>query len=176
MRKRIELAPFTCQVNHKEYFERWVARLQALKNAREPVALTNALNITTAAVAQRPTDRFLREKLAALYEQTGQPAQALEQWRLILENHPQFQDAMYEMGVLLDQTGRSAEAEALLKQALAVYPDKAEILSALGLAVASQGRPAEALEYYRQALHFRQNLRRGLCKHGAGVGSAGKNQ
>ncbi|GAB2916068.1 tetratricopeptide repeat protein [Paraburkholderia jirisanensis] len=87
-----------------------------------------------------------------LHEQ-GRFSDAYEQYKAVLEAHPDDAQALHLYGVLQYQRGEAAEAEALLRGSVSLRRD-AMAQSDLGAVLAASGRIEEALEQFHAALEI----------------------
>jgi tetratricopeptide (TPR) repeat protein len=67
-------------------------------------------------ISANPGDTFARYGLALELAQGGQPDEAWEHFRYLLEHHPEYAPAYYQAGLLLVNQGRSEEARKVLTQ------------------------------------------------------------
>jgi tetratricopeptide (TPR) repeat protein len=92
-----------------------------------------------------------RHNLAVVYSDMGRPAQAEEQWRLVVEEQPHYRDGWRGLGETLLRQGKQAEAcqvaDHLLCDGL-----RGEGLLLRGQIALAQGSPEEALRQVRLAV------------------------
>jgi Flp pilus assembly protein TadD len=67
-------------------------------------------------ISANPGDTFARYGLAVELARGGQPAEAWEHFRYLLEHHPDYAPAYYQAGMLLMDQGRNDEARRVLTQ------------------------------------------------------------
>jgi len=67
-------------------------------------------------ISANPGDTFARYGLALELARGGQPDEAWEHFRYLLEHHPDYAPAYYQAGMLLIDQGRSEEARQVLTQ------------------------------------------------------------
>jgi tetratricopeptide (TPR) repeat protein len=96
--------------------------------------------------------------LARQYQQAGDPCQAEQVYRLILQADPMQVEAHHGLGIALQVLGRLDEARASFDQVLSLQPTYAEAHNNLGNTLARQGRWPEAISHYQEALHLRPDL------------------
>lgn len=142
--------PFVGQLGHEERiaaFERTRARLAvaAWRGRGEAEALDRA------ALAARPDDLHVREQLARLLDERGEPAAAAEQWRELLRRVPGLDNWRTRLAFSLADAGQTAEARRILEAVLAERGD-ADSRVNLGQVLERTGDPAAAAEHYRAAL------------------------
>ena len=91
-------------------------------------------------------------KLAKQYHRANHLNAAEQVYREILENQPDFPEALYGLGLLAQQRGQNQSAEKLFKVALQAQPDFFKAWLHLGNLYQAQGRLPEAVNVYQQAL------------------------
>lgn len=101
------------------------------------------------AVALRPADLGLLNRLAGELLKLQQPEAALRYLQIALDQDPEYFPALLNAGHIAGQLGRYDEAVAYCRRAVAVRPDDAEGWYLLGLGLFSSGERAAA----EQALH-----------------------
>jgi tetratricopeptide (TPR) repeat protein len=67
-------------------------------------------------ISANPGDTFARYGLAVELAQGGQPDEAWEHFRYLLEHHPDYAPAYYQAGMLLMNQGRIEETRKVLTQ------------------------------------------------------------
>lgn len=77
------------------------------------------LNLLLQFLEQNPGDAFARYGLAMEYSRLGQTETALEQYRKLLELHPDYANGYFMAAQTLDRAGRTEEAKKMLKDGLA---------------------------------------------------------
>ena len=77
-------------------------------------------------MALNPTHHDARINLARLLHAMGQPAEAIEHYRIVLTVAPDHAPAAYNLGIALEDDGRFQEAFTAYAQAIAVDPNYAE--------------------------------------------------
>lgn len=88
----------------------------------------------------------------------GQPRQAVEHYRAILEVAPQHPDALHYLGLAQHQLGQQEEAMRLLQSALEIAPDYTDARNNLGNMQKESGRYAEAEQNYRRVIAQRPDF------------------
>ncbi|MCI0745495.1 MAG: tetratricopeptide repeat protein [Verrucomicrobia subdivision 3 bacterium] len=158
MLRRLQQPPFTHQIGHSERLAAWEKSRADLQARWQPGAFQPAIDTYTQALATRPGDWLLHEKFAELLQNVGEPQQAAEQWRKVIDLMPHYPAGYYSLANALDGLGRSAEAIDYFAAALRAKPDSVEARNGLGLALAALGRRAEALDQYRNALEAKPDF------------------
>ena len=174
VRKRLELAPFTYQLNHDALYrqcqqqaEQWRSRLTPDQSARDVEWYREAL-------ARWPDDWVFHENLARLYQANDQAASAAVEWARVTELLPHYPDAQYHLAVALDQLGRKEETQRHFEQALRLRPNFPEALNGLGLILANQDQYAQAIEKYREALRWKPDFPGARVNYGVALSRLGK--
>ena len=113
-----------------------------------------------------------RSFLAADLLNDGRTAAAIDQYRAIVETHPQDAVMMLRLGGLLLRSGRQKEAAAVFRKAVDVSPSDTAALNGLGIALATSGDVEGAIPVFRRALELepsneqtKANLDRALAMH-----------
>ena len=78
------------------------------------------LEILKNLVAQNPGDSFARYGLAMAYASAGDDAQAVEEYRKLLENNPKYVAAYYHGGQALEKIGKPEEAREIYRRGIAL--------------------------------------------------------
>lgn len=144
--------PFTNQIDHERSRELRAMELEKLKTALTPDALRQANQAHVEAVARKPTDLYFREALAEFAYDSGEYAQAAQQWRALLQRCPGVPKWRLELGRSLSDMGRSSEAVATFRELVHEPLASVEALNGLGLALDREGRTEEAMVQYRRAI------------------------
>lgn len=79
----------------------------------------NRLNQLLQFLEQNPSDAFARYGLAMEYSRTGQVEPALEQYRKLLELHPDYTNGYFMAAQTLERAGRTVEAKKMLESGIA---------------------------------------------------------
>jgi len=82
-------------------------------------------------------------------------AQAEKIYRQILDQNPDYPEALHNLGVVACQSGDNAGAVELIDRAIALKPDYPEAYSSLGSALRAAGKNQEAIEALRRAIQLR---------------------
>lgn len=77
------------------------------------------LNLLLQFLEQNPGDAFARYGLAMEYSRLGQTETALDQYRKLLELHPDYANGYFMAAQTLDRAGRTDEAKEMLESGIA---------------------------------------------------------
>ena len=80
----------------------------------------NRLEILKNLVAQNPNDSFSRYGLAMAYAAAGDHAQAVEEYRQLLEINPKYVAAYYHSGQALEKLGKLDDAREIYRRGIEV--------------------------------------------------------
>jgi tetratricopeptide (TPR) repeat protein len=152
MIRRFQQPPFTEQLNQATRLARWESRRDELRKRWQPDGFEEAVQVYRQATTNAPGDWVLHENFAKLLQAIGEPKQAEQEWRRVIELMPHYAAAYYSLADVLDGQGKTGEALAYFHRALRAKPDSVEARNGIGLALANQGRGREAMEQYRRAL------------------------
>jgi tetratricopeptide (TPR) repeat protein len=78
----------------------------------------NRLEILKNLVAQNPSDSFSRYGLAMAHAAAGDYAQAVEEYRQLLEINPKYVAAYYHSGQALEKLGKRDEAREIYRRGI----------------------------------------------------------
>ena len=78
--------------------------------------------------------------------------QAIASFREALQTHPEYRDALDNLGKALDATGKDSEALAEFDEAIKIAPGNAAAYADKGLALYNEGKYEQAAASYRQAI------------------------
>lgn len=78
------------------------------------------LEILRSMVAQKPSDAFARYGLAMEYANSGKLEQAVEEYRMLLADHPDYAAAYYHGGQALEKLGRTEDARDFYRRGIEV--------------------------------------------------------
>ena len=124
------------------------------------------------ALLLQPDDTEARFDLGLCLANTGQPEQAQEQYRQVIQQAPDFAKAYVSLGGMLLKAGDITGAEALYRQGLQNAPGDAALCINLGGLLMKQGRTAEVIDLYEKALESSPNLAQ--LQYDLGVALLGK--
>jgi predicted TPR repeat methyltransferase len=97
-------------------------------------------------------------RFAVSVHRAGDPGQASEHYRAILEASPDHPDALHYLGIALHQTGKQDDGVKLITRALDIAPDYVDARNNLGNMHKEGGRHAEAEAAYRAVLASRPDF------------------
>ena len=103
------------------------------------------------ALSLEPASVDARSALFHVLDAQGDAAGAARELEAVLQQRPDWAEALYNYGVVLKKLMRPAEAEAALRRAIAADPGFVRAIRLLGGVLLGQCRIDEALELYRQA-------------------------
>jgi tetratricopeptide (TPR) repeat protein len=152
MVRRFQQPPFTDQLNQAARLTRWESERDELRRRWQPDGFEQAVQVYRQATTNAPSDWVLHENFAKLLQAIGEPKQAEQEWRSVIELMPHYATAYYGLADVLDGEGKTGEALEYFHRALHAKPDSVEARNGIGLALANQGRHREAMAQYRRAL------------------------
>jgi tetratricopeptide (TPR) repeat protein len=155
MRQRIELPPFTQQLNHEAHYRHVLDQIRQVEPLLSSNHLRQAVQVCQEAVARTPGDWALHQNLGELLQRIGDAPGAIAAFRRVIELVPDHEKAHYDLGNLLDETGRSEEAVVCFQTTLEFSPWFYEAYNGMALAQANLGRYEEAIRNYREALRLK---------------------
>ena len=79
---------------------------------------TNRLNQLLQFLEQNPGDAFARYGLAMEYSRLGQTETALDEYRKLLELHPDYTNGYFMAAQTLERAGRTADAKQMLENGI----------------------------------------------------------
>lgn len=174
MRERLDLPPFTLQLDHSNAMARLQTELALRKPALSKEGLQGACAKTAQALNRRTNDPVLIEKYAKMLKNNRDVVGALGQWRHLQTILPQYCDAYYQIGSLLDEMQQSQEAIDFLEKAVTMKPDSAEAWNALGLAAGSLQQYERACECFKRALEINPEFAGAHVNWGSILAKAGQ--
>lgn len=80
------------------------------------MADSNRLQLLTDFLKQSPGDAFARYGLAMEYSKAGQTEQALAEFAMLLEQHPDYTNGYFMAAQTLERSGRTPEARLMLEK------------------------------------------------------------
>jgi len=126
--------------------------VQACITTAEPLAsdghVREAVLLYEKARSLNPKAMDYSRRLAALYDMSGDLAQATAEFNAALAAAPTDADLLNDAGCFHDRKGNPAEAERLLRRAIAASPQHARAQINLGIALAHQGQFQEAFDTF----------------------------
>ncbi|MGO9361328.1 MAG: tetratricopeptide repeat protein [Xanthobacteraceae bacterium] len=118
-----------------------------------PAAPSTSLNSGSNPASLAEAERALAK--AFLEHQAGRPDAALVHYQEAIAIHPDYPEALNNLGIALNDLRRFDEAIVEYRKALQFRPDLPEIWNNLGDALHSLGDQVAAIEHYRKALALR---------------------
>jgi predicted TPR repeat methyltransferase len=97
-------------------------------------------------------------RFAVSVHRGGDPGQASEHYRAILEASPDHPDALHYLGIALHQTGKPDDGVKLITRALDIAPDYVDARNNLGNMHKEAGRHADAEAAYRAVIAARPDF------------------
>jgi tetratricopeptide (TPR) repeat protein len=163
---RLQLAPFTDQLDHTQRMVRLQKELEHWQQAAQAEGTAATEEIYRTAISARERDWVLREGHARFLQRTDQAQLAEAEWRRFIQLVPYYPPAYYGLGNTLDVEGRSADALPMFAKALQLQPGSVEALNGSGLALMNLGRSEEAAARFRNAIELRPDFTEGWVNLG----------
>jgi Flp pilus assembly protein TadD len=135
---------------------------------------SDSISLYKHAVAVEPDSYLIRFNLAALLQERGENAEAIEQFRETVRRRPAYAMAYAALGQLLVKEGRPQEGVPELQKAVQLRPDLVEAHLGLGAAMGSLGRSSEAAEQFGQAVRLEPENAGAHYNLGIALGEQGK--
>ena len=110
------------------------------------------------AVALTPGDHVVRMKYGLFLRRADRAAEALAQFRVVLERWPDDAKALCQAALALAALNELDAAEEKLRRALALEPRNAMALRVMGLVCEQAGKLPEAIQYFDEALRVDPGL------------------
>jgi tetratricopeptide (TPR) repeat protein len=158
LRRRIELPPFTLQLNHVQQYQRILDEFNRLERLLDLVQLEQAVQVYRRAIARAPQDWAFHFNLGRLLRRCDHAAEAVVELKRAAELVPQHEEVYYHLGNVWAQLGQSAAAVTNFQKAIQLMPRFREAYNGLGLALADQGRYEEAIRQYETALRLKPDF------------------
>ncbi|MHB8972264.1 MAG: tetratricopeptide repeat protein [Pirellulaceae bacterium] len=156
MAKLTARPPFTDQLDHDIRQAAAAKRVEELRQrASKPETLKEAVRIYEAALARRPDDWYLHDRLGHLASQCGRPDIAGNHWRVVLKEFPRLSDRRALLGEALLSQGKLDEAAAEYGTILQLNARDPEAHNGLGMVLIQQRDFESAADQFRQALELR---------------------
>ena len=149
---RIQAAPFTSQLNHRQQLETINQQLARYRLATKPAQVRQEAAQVSRLVERRPDDPDLNWNLAVLLENAGDNAGAEKQWRTVIKLQPQFSLPDYNLAKLLEFVGRQQEALPFYLECLRLNPEYYPARYAVGAIYLQAGQAAEAILHLKRAV------------------------
>lgn len=121
--------------------------LVLLREGKIPESLKEAQRL----VALDPKSIDSRFYLAGLYQDSGDTGHAMELYRAILADNPDYVYALNNLAELLTDRGNAAEALPMARRAVTLMPNSAVVADTLGWTLLKAGKNPEALSELKRA-------------------------
>jgi len=150
--RRMQQPPLSSQLNNSNRLAALQAELRSLQIQQSDTnVVMRSGQVLVDAIQRAPTDRFLHEGLANLYEVLGDLKRAVAEYRKVLEMLPHDFYSKQQLGRLLGELGQPAEGEVLLLRAVNQRPSLPDVWNELGDICMMQKKYAQALNAYERA-------------------------
>jgi len=166
MFSRLTKPPFTGQLNHDAQIQNLKTALDQLIPATQSPGIEAAQSSCEDALAVAPDDAVLREKLAVLYQLTGDLAGAATNALRAVQLLPSSPEDWAQLGVIRATQKKYEEAAAAFRRAFQLNPEDVWSLQNLAQSLKDLGQREGAIREYRHALAV--NPRFGLAWLGLG--------
>ena len=107
------------------------------------------------ALAINPHNATAHNRLGAIYQHQGRPAEAVSHYRRALEADPDYAVAHANLAAIRVQTGHPQEAILHYRSALRIQPDDAPVHLNLGGILLGMGHVREAVQHLAEAVRLR---------------------
>jgi tetratricopeptide (TPR) repeat protein len=147
--------PFTNQMDHdrrQASVRESVAQLARLASTAD--VLQKSVATYKAALERTPDDVAMQHRFAKLAMAMNQPVVAIEHLQIVLQQQPDNQVALNDLGSCLSDCGRLDEAVKHLQRALEIDPQLTVAHNNLANALKRQGLLNEAIVHYERALEI----------------------
>ena len=114
-----------------------------------PLTKTGVLDASLAGLPTKAVDHY---RTALELNAQGNTQQAIEQLKMAVAVHPQFEQALNELGVQYLKTGQLDKGAEVLRSAVSIAPDAFEPRVNYGVVLLNQGKYSEAETQLREAL------------------------
>jgi tetratricopeptide (TPR) repeat protein len=150
MGKLVADPPFNQRLDNAEEVKRWDARV--LRHGQQSeAALSTQAAVYEKALATAPDDWMIRENYAQFLVNNN-PAQAIEQYGIVLRQVPHHYVASVALGNLLLAVGETSAARSRFEAALHYDPEDWNAHRGLATAFLSEGKKEEAIAYIEARL------------------------
>ena len=112
----------------------------------------DARRLVTDALHAAPTDPALQVCLGEIHAAAGDAVAAETILRRVLESHPDYGPAWYQLALVLSASGRTADAESALARAADHAESREQALNRLGYLLGNKGRLDESARAYQRVL------------------------
>ena len=158
LNSHIKEPPFTNQLYHEQQVRQMEQEIGLLKTSLTPEAINSAAAEYQRAIANEPSDWWLRWRYALLLsDKMGRHRAAAEQLRLLQQYWPHSYKAHTTQGLALAKLGANDSAIAEYLKAISIKPTCANTHYYLGLAYQAQGQIDNAVKYYLIAVRLQPN-------------------
>jgi tetratricopeptide (TPR) repeat protein len=152
MFKRRQQAPFTAQLDHRARLARLSLEMAALKTRGEKGGIDAAVREYELALAAPRPHWSIRERHATIQRRLGNIAAAAREWRLLVDQFPQYPAYRLQLARALRETGAYADADAVLRAVTDDQPESSLTLTERAKAALLAGQAREALQHARRAV------------------------
>ena len=149
--------PFTNQLDHAQWRERFFHKVRKLKKHTLPSELSAASGVYAQAIEANEDDLMLRNNLARLQLSCGDYASEERELEVLLRYLPNDINTHINVGAAMLAQGKMEEANEHFEQALRLTSRPIESYNNIGEAFAGQGKLTKAADYYRKALQIQPN-------------------
>ncbi len=153
----IKQPPFNNQLYQDQRVARMERNIKDLKARLSPGSLNEIDSQYQWAVAQAPSDTWLKWKYALFLEFCERYDDALRQFRLVLEDMPHHYESYAKIGFIFGVMGDLDSAVTYSLKAVSIYPSFAEAYFNLGLAYHFKNQMEEAIDAYKKSIRFMPN-------------------
>ena len=177
MLNRLNQFPFSRQSNRPVLNTKMLKELEFLKLDVTPEVLKSMMDIYARAIEGAPHNWMVLDQYARFLKDSGEPMQAVDHWKKILEIVPHHVMARFELGRLLSRDPEKvAEAETYLREAIDLRPYIPEIHMELGLCLGRQNKAEEALSAFSRAVEIQPNAIQAHINWASALRLLGRNQ
>lgn len=173
---RFGAPPFTSQVDHAEWYQRWEKETQRLLPGLGRESARRAAEAYRQALAASPKDWVLQKNFGELLQKLGDLAGAERAFREVTELLPHNATGHLQLGLLLVQVNRLEEALGQFEAALRIDPEFVPAMNGRALALTLHGRQADALREYERALAIKPESAETRLNLGTALNEMGKTE
>jgi tetratricopeptide (TPR) repeat protein len=158
LNSHIKEPPFTNQLYHEQQVTQMEQEIGLLKTSLTPEALNNAAAEYQRAIANEPSDWWLRWRYALLLsDKMGKHREAADQLRLLQQYWPHSYKAHTTQGLALTKLGANDSAIAEYLKAINIKSTSANTHFYLGSAYQAQGQIDKAVKHYFITIRLQPN-------------------